>query len=304
MGLTRTDLSYNTFGPADLMRVDYVDWSLRVNDPHEAAPEEVGELTKTAVTELADSLGCKFQHCVDYDSDGGTPYYRWSVLVPQAEHRSQDPDGVPTAVNRIHQLLRGMLPGLDSWHVSPDRDWTRRRAIGELMKETYCDLVTALDEEFLAARTGGAEDLEPSAQLWHEDERTMVGSYAIWLGHDPAYDPPHTWLVLTAGTWPETDADQMGPPWSTYDRPDPNKRELDRFNVGDSAPVLLLPRPTWPIFTAKVTTGATPGRGTIFSSDAKAVGGTHQWNARDPRVLAANIRRDLDLLFPGFLKHS
>ncbi|MFF4717590.1 hypothetical protein ACFY2V_40295 [Streptomyces eurythermus] len=68
---------------------DWVVWKLEVQDPQQLAGEnpELDEQTKEAMTQLAASLGCVYELCVDYDSDeNGTPYYAWWVRLPAAEH--------------------------------------------------------------------------------------------------------------------------------------------------------------------------------------------------------------------------
>ncbi|MFI6849451.1 hypothetical protein OG535_39245 [Kitasatospora sp. NBC_00085] len=120
---------------------------------------------------------------------------------------------------RIRDLLRGMLPaGLTGWEINIDRDYTRRLAAAQLMGTTYSDLLTVLDDTFLHRRTGGAEELEPRAKLWHEDEKTLVGDYAIWLGQDPSVDYQR-WLVLPAARARPRTRRRPDPPYLPPARP-------------------------------------------------------------------------------------
>ncbi len=66
---------------------EWVVWRLEVQDPKHLAGEDPGldERTRMALTELAASMGCAYDHCVDYDSyPDGTPYYAWWVRLRAA----------------------------------------------------------------------------------------------------------------------------------------------------------------------------------------------------------------------------
>ncbi|MFF3128934.1 hypothetical protein ACFVRD_43415 [Streptomyces sp. NPDC057908] len=73
----------------DFEDFEWVVWRLEVQDPRRLAGEDpdLDERTQEPMTELAASLGCVYEHCVDYDSyDDETPYYAWWVRLPVAEH--------------------------------------------------------------------------------------------------------------------------------------------------------------------------------------------------------------------------
>lgn len=59
-------------------------WRLEVQDPSQLAGEDPDpdERTQETMMELAASLGCVYELCVDYDSyDDETPYYAWWVRL-------------------------------------------------------------------------------------------------------------------------------------------------------------------------------------------------------------------------------
>lgn len=305
--LTQSALAMDSFRDEHLQQVDWVTWSVFVLDPEEAAPEDVADLTGAQVAAIASEWGGVFEHCVDYDSIEDTRYYEWSIRIPQAEHSRRGSDGLPVVMSNISKMLRDVLPAaLTGWEVHHDRDDTRREAIAQLFRSTYPDLITALDDAFLARRSEGAEELDPLAKLWHEDKTTMVGDYTIWLSRDPNdVHQPRLWLVLTAGVWPETDADnQQMYPLTRYNIGHATSGSLDHFDLEYGRPVLLLPRPKNPIFTVQVKSGSFPGKGILFEREAKAEGFKCQWTGRDPKVLVARVLREIDRIFPGTLRPS
>ncbi|MFC0843452.1 hypothetical protein ACFH04_06850 [Streptomyces noboritoensis] len=161
-----------------------------------------------------------------------------------------------------------------------------------------------MEDAFLARRSDGAEELDPLARLWHEDKTTMVGDYAIWLGRDPNdMHQPRLWLVLPAGIWPETDADnQQMYPLTRDNIGQATSGSLDHFDLEYGRPVLLLPRPKNPIFTIQVTSGSFPGKGILFEREARSEGFKCQWSGRDPKTLVARVLREMDRIFPGTLR--
>ncbi|NUK03218.1 hypothetical protein, partial [Streptomyces lunaelactis] len=56
--------------------------------------------------------------------------------------------------------------------------------------------------------------------------------------------------------------------------------------------------PAPPTFTARVTSGSFPSKGTSRTRAPDAIGAAHQWTANDPAVLAERVARDLKLLWP------
>ncbi|WP_347125962.1 hypothetical protein [Streptomyces sp. 21So2-11] len=106
---------------------EWVVWRLEVQDPQRLVGGEpdLEERTQEAMTELAASLGCVYDSCVDYDSyDDETPYYAWWVRLPQAEHARLDKDGLPLAIAPLRQYLTTQLPDGLAWEIAPDRELT------------------------------------------------------------------------------------------------------------------------------------------------------------------------------------
>ena len=74
---------------------------------------------------------------------------------------------------------------------------------------------------------------------------------------------------------------------------------LGHFDFTPHHPLLFLPRPPGPAtFTARITSGSFPGKGTSRTKAADALGTAHQWTANDPEVLAGRVAHDLKLLWP------
>ncbi|MFJ2153983.1 hypothetical protein ACIOHB_35150 [Streptomyces microflavus] len=58
----------------------WVAWRLEVQDRSRVAGDDpdLDERTEETMTELAASLGCVYEHCVDSDTyPDGMPYYAW-----------------------------------------------------------------------------------------------------------------------------------------------------------------------------------------------------------------------------------
>ncbi|MEU5438893.1 hypothetical protein AB0G73_36950 [Streptomyces sp. NPDC020719] len=273
----------------DLLEYDWVVWELEVRDPHVLTPPGVGERTEQALTELAGGLGCVFDHCVDDDSydgsDAGT-YYAWLVRVPQAEHRRRGADGLPLVVAPLWEFLRTQLPaGLDAWTVTPHLDLSFRRAAGDLLKDAYADLLDPVEVALLGSRREGAERIEPLVKVWGADSDYVIGTYAMLLARDPDVpaDESAPWLVLEVGV--TADPSLLTSPAGT---------QAQRFGVSTPAPLLLLPRPARPVWTAAVTTHPFTND---HSPSPRGVGARHQWTAADPAQLAARVARDLHALW-------
>ncbi|MFI6729290.1 hypothetical protein [Streptomyces atratus] len=74
---------------------------------------------------------------------------------------------------------------------------------------------------------------------------------------------------------------------------------LGHFDFTPHHPLLFLPRPPAPAtFTARVTSGSFPSRGTSRTKADDTLGTAHQWSANDPVALAERVARDLKLLWP------
>ncbi|WP_413751778.1 hypothetical protein NRF20_00865 [Streptomyces sp. R-74717] len=74
---------------------------------------------------------------------------------------------------------------------------------------------------------------------------------------------------------------------------------LGHFDFTPHHPLLFLPRPSAPAtFTARVTSGSVPSRGTSRTKADDTLGTAHQRSANDPVALAERVARDLKLLWP------
>ncbi|WP_406500194.1 hypothetical protein OG936_37560 [Streptomyces sp. NBC_00846] len=188
----------------DWQDFEWVVWRLEVQDPQQLAGEDpdLDERTQETMTELAASLGCVYELCVDYDSyDDETPYYAWWVRVPTAEHARRGENGLPVAVDRLHRYLAGQLPDLPHWEIVPDQERTVDHAASSAMRGAYDDLITPFERALMPLRRDGADALDPRAKVWKWEKDLLVGTFDLWLCNDP--DRPHTWLVVTVGLWTE-----------------------------------------------------------------------------------------------------
>ncbi|MGI5262529.1 hypothetical protein [Streptomyces angustmyceticus] len=267
----------------------WVVWRLEVQDPRQFAGEnpDLDERTTETMTQLAGSLGCVYEHCVDTDTyPDGTPYYAWWVRLPAAEHARHDKDGTPQALGPLRQYLTTQLPDGLKWAITPDREYTVDHAGSTAMRAAYDDLIAPFERVLIPLRRDGADGLDPRAKVWKWEANALAGTFDLWLCNDP--DRPHTWLVVTVGLWTE--------PQLFVEEP---AAGLGHFGFTPHHPLLFLPRPPGPAtFTARVTSGSFPRKRTSRTKAADAIGTAHQWTANDPDVLAERVVRDLKLLWP------
>ncbi|MER5312758.1 hypothetical protein ABT034_33860 [Streptomyces sp. NPDC002773] len=194
----------------DFPDFEWVVWRLEVQDPSQlaGADPDLDERTQETMTELAASLGCVYEHCVDTDTDTdtdtypeGTPYYAWWVRLPATEHTRRDTDGLPQAIGPLRQYLATQLPDGLKWEITPDREYTVDHAGSVAMRTAYDDLIAPFERALMPLRRDGADALDPRAKVWKWEENLLVGTFDLWLCNDP--DRPHTWLVVTVGLWTE-----------------------------------------------------------------------------------------------------
>lgn len=276
---------------SDLAHCSWTVWDLEVRDPRQVAPEGVAERTEKPMKELASSLGCILDACVDDDSYDLTPegtYYSWLVRVPRCEHERLNECGIPVVLSQLQQLLRALLTvELDDWCIGPDRSLTLLDAAGVALHEQYADLTQPFEAALMPLRRDGAEELEPRVQTWAVDEPTS-GTYALWLCKDPDPAAITTWLVLNVGLI-------AGPSfWSSR-----AGESLRRFGVAEDSPVLMTPRPSSPTWWASLDTALFSKGARPDSPAARGAGARHQWTSQDPAVLASRVVRDLHALFPS-----
>lgn len=273
----------------DFNDFEWVVWRLEVQDPHQLADEDpdLDERTQETMPELAASLGCVYEHCVDTDTYAdGTPYYAWWVRLPAAEHARRDTDGLPQALGPLRQYLTTQLPDGLKWEIAPDREYTVDHAGSTAMRTAYDDLIAPFERALMPLRRDGADALDPRAKVWKWEENLLVGTFDLWLCNDP--DRPHTWLVVTVGLWTEP---------QLFDE-EPAAR-LGHFDFTPHHPLLFLPRPPGPVtFTARAESGPFPGKSSSRTKAPDALGTAHQWTANDPDVLAERVTHDIKLLWP------
>ncbi|MET8771415.1 hypothetical protein [Streptomyces sp. NPDC004658] len=208
------------------------------------------------------------------------------VRLPAAEHARCGKDGLPRVLGPIREYLDGQLPQGLTWEVTPDRELTVDNAASTAVREAYADVIMPFELALMPLRADGAAGLDPRAKVWKWEEQLLVGTFDLWLCNHP--DVPHAWLVVSVGLWTE--------PQLFGEEP---AARLGHFDFTPHQPLLFLPRPPGPAtFTARVTGGAFPGKGSSRAKAADAVGVAHQWTANDPAVLAARVRRDLTTLLP------
>ena len=188
----------------DFKDFEWVVWRIEVQDPSRLAGEDpdLDERTRETMMELAASLGCVYEHCVDYDSyDDETPYYAWWVRLPAAEYARLDKDGMPLAIAPLRQYLTTQLPDGLKWEITLDRELTYDHAGSAAMRAEYGDLIAPFERALIPLRVDGTDALDPRAKVWKWEENLLVGTFDLWLCNDP--DHPHTWIVVTVGLWTE-----------------------------------------------------------------------------------------------------
>ncbi|MEV6250627.1 hypothetical protein AB0M38_31270 [Streptomyces sp. NPDC051742] len=268
---------------------EWVVWRLEVQDPAQRAGEDPGldERTKETMTELAASLGCGYEHCVDTDTyPDGTPYYAWWVRLPAAQHARLGKDGLPQALGPLREYLTPQLPDGLKWEIAPDREYTLDHAGSLAMRTAYDDLIAPFERALMPLRRDGADALAPRAKVWKWQENLLAGTFDLRLCNDP--DRPHTWLVVTVGLWTEP---------QLFDE-EPAAR-LGHFDFTPHHPLLFLPRPPGPVtFTARAESGPFPSQSSSRPKTPDALGTAHQWTANDPDALAERVTHDLKLLWP------
>jgi hypothetical protein len=278
----------------------WVIWNLEVRDPDRLVPPGIGERTKQAMTELALQLGCVFQYCVDDDSylgygrpEDDLPYYQWVIRVPREQHHHRGEDGIPHAIGEVGRWLRTQLPAaLRDWIIAPDENESWQEAFAELLRDSYDDLLDAVEVALLGMRSGGAERFDPGVKCWAVHEGVFAGSYHMLLGRDPDGGAHPPWLVLYVGHVPAPGF------WDS-----PAGTRMARFAYRDH-PVLVLPSHTDPTWWVSLATA--PFRPQTPWSDNQvgqsrvptATGARYQWTGPDPEELAGRVARDLSRLFP------
>ncbi|MFJ2136885.1 hypothetical protein ACIP4W_39315 [Streptomyces sp. NPDC088846] len=121
----------------DFKGFEWVVWRLEVKDPSQLAGEDpdLNERTQETMTELAASLGCVYELCVDYDSYDETPYYAWWVRMPATEHARIDKDGLPLAIAPLRQYLNPASRRFEVGdHAGPRVDVRPRRQRGHAVR--------------------------------------------------------------------------------------------------------------------------------------------------------------------------
>lgn len=122
-----------------------------------------------------------------------------------APSRICDAQGIPVGVSELWRFLQSRLPEqLTAWEIGAGQELTAREAAASALKSAYFDLIEPVEKALLNMRRDGAQYLDPLAKFWAGDERTAVGTYALWLCAGPApssaFAPP-PWLVLDVGLW-------------------------------------------------------------------------------------------------------
>ncbi|MFJ4478783.1 hypothetical protein [Streptomyces xanthochromogenes] len=147
----------------DFKGFEWVVWRIEVQDPSRLAGEDpdLDERTKKAMTELAVSLGCVYEHCVDVDTyEDGTPYYAWWVRLPAVEHAWRGPDGLPQALGPLRQYLAIQLPDGLKWEITPDREYTVDHAGSTAMRASYDEVIAPFERALMPLRRDGADALD------------------------------------------------------------------------------------------------------------------------------------------------
>ncbi|MEU7297676.1 hypothetical protein AB0A76_31520 [Streptomyces exfoliatus] len=235
--------------------------------------------------ELAASLGCVYEHCVDTDSyPDGTPYCAWWVRLPAAEHARLDKDGLPQAIGPVRRYMTTQLPDGLKWEVTPDREYTVDHVGSVALRAAYDDLIAPFERALLPLRRMG-----PTFSFC--GRRSGSGRRTCWSARSTCgcatTGPP---AYLAGGH--RRPVDRAAALRRRARRP-PGPLRLH------PAPPFAVPAPPGPaIFTARITSGSFPGKSSSRTKAPDALGTAHQGTANDPDVLAERVAHDLKLLWP------
>ena len=229
-----------------LTRVDTLVWRITADDPtghrHIAHPTDDDE--RDSIAQFAFTLGLLLQVVVDDDEVDDMPYVMWSVEVPSRLHNRAHIRAVPAALGEFAAHLVERYQPFANWSVHIDEDQTSQLLYEQVVRDEYDDLIHAIEVALLPLRTDEAARVDALVRVLGADHPVMIGTYTLYVARDG-----DRWLVVRAGI---ADATAVA-------GDDDVARFARRYGLRADSPVLVLPRPTEPLFYVQIKRGADLG---------------------------------------------
>lgn len=140
---------------------------------------------------------------------------------------------------------------------------------------------TPIEVALLGSRRDGAERIEPLAKMWGSDDNVVIGTYAMVLARNPDAS------AQASGPWPVLDVGLDVDDSALLTTPAGTKAQ--RFGGKAHDPVLLLPRPARPLWTARVTEDLVVADGRPGQHALKLVGVPAGETGGDPGAVLGKI---------------
>jgi len=168
------------------------------------------------------------------------PYVMWSVEVPSKLHNRAHIRAVPAALGEFAAHLVERYHPFANWSVRIDEDQTSQLLYEQLIRDEYDDLIHALEVALLPLRTNEAARVDALVRVVAADHPVMIGTYTLYVASDG-----DRWLIVHAGI---ADATAVA-------GDDDAARFARRYGLRADSPVLVLPRPTKPLFYVQIKRG-------------------------------------------------
>jgi|GEM_PF-5634823 len=228
-----------------LWQVDTIVWRIMANDPsdHRDVAHPADDAEHDSIAQFAFTLGLLLQVVVDDDEIDDMPYVMWSVEVPSKLHDRAHIRAVPAALADLGAHLIERYRPFENWAVQIDEDQTAQVLLQQTLRNEYDDLIHAIEVALLPLRTTEAARIGALVRSIGADPPTMIGTYSLYVARDDLNDGH--WLIVHAGI-----AD------ATAVAGDNNAaRAARRYHLRADTPVLVLPRPSQPLFYAHISRG-------------------------------------------------
>ena len=227
-----------------LTRVDTLVWRITADDPtgHREIAHPADDAERDALAQFAFTLGLLLQVVVDDDDVNDMPYVMWSVEVPSGLHNRAHIRAVPAALGTFAAHLVDRYPPFVNWSVQIDEHQTSQLLYEQVVRDEYDDLIQAIEVALLPLRTDAAGRVDAIVRVIAVDHPVLIGTYTLYVARDAA----DRWLVVRAGI---ADAAAVGGDGDAA-------RLARRYGLRADSPVLVLPRPTEPLFYAQIERGA------------------------------------------------
>ena len=229
-----------------LTQVDTIVWRITADDPtgHRHIAHPANDDERDCVAQFAFTRGLLLQVVVVDDALDDMPYVMWSVEVPSNLHDQAHLRAVPAPLGELAAHLVERYPPLANWSVLIDEDQTSQLLCEQILRDEYDDLIQAIEVALLPLRTDEAARVDALVRVVSAEHPAMIGTYTLYVAGDG-----DRWLVVRAGIGDATavagDSDAA--------------RLARRYGLRADSPVLVLPRPSRPLFYVHIGRGADLG---------------------------------------------